>query len=155
MLVPLTACLCHIRVPADSVLVIRTQADSSLVPTQVNLPADWATDELNSPAEETLSQLMKDKAPEVDSEEGAAVIIDGIALQVLLDGSDALWMQFQTLACRCSSVVVCRVSPDQKAQVNHAVLTVAVLTVAVLTICLLTGPEGTSKPPTSLSIFTV
>lgn len=88
---------------------------------KVNLPADWATDELNSPAEETLSQLMKDKAPEVDSEGGAAVIIDGIALQVLLDGSDALWMQFQTLACRCSSVVVCRVSPDQKAQVCNRV----------------------------------
>ena len=46
----------------------------------------------------------------------SAVVVDGKSLQVFLDGEHKCWMEFQEVAVLCSSVIVCRVSPDQKAQ---------------------------------------
>lgn len=48
--------------------------------------------------------------------ERPAVIIDGIAIGQILD-REHLCIMFVDLAKRCESVVVCRVSPIQKAQV--------------------------------------
>ena len=48
-----------------------------------------------------------------------AVVIDGLTLAIVLSGS--LKEKFLDLASRCKSVICCRVSPKQKAQITYLV----------------------------------
>ena len=48
-----------------------------------------------------------------------ALVIDGLTLAIVLSG--ALKEKFLDLASRCKSVICCRVSPKQKAQITYLV----------------------------------
>lgn len=48
-----------------------------------------------------------------------ALVIDGLTLAVVLSGD--LKEKFLDLASRCKSVICCRVSPKQKAQITYLV----------------------------------
>jgi hypothetical protein len=66
--------------------------------------------------EEQIASALRQIAQDADSDASHALIIDGKSLMYALE--DGMKKQLLDLAVQCASVICCRVSPKQKAQVR-------------------------------------
>jgi phospholipid-translocating ATPase len=69
--------------------------------------------------EEQIASALRQIAQDADSDASHALIIDGKSLMYALE--DGMKKQLLDLAVQCASVICCRVSPKQKAQITKLV----------------------------------
>ncbi|KXN73399.1 phospholipid-translocating P-type ATPase, partial [Conidiobolus coronatus NRRL 28638] len=93
------------------------QACSLIEPRSDLIILDHRTDDLGAQIKTGLDKLKAASVPDVNTLSDFVLIIDGQTFGVLDNGPSVLQESFLDLALQCGSVILCRSSPSQKAQV--------------------------------------